>query len=612
MKKLIPILIILAGAGYGAYYYYGKTQVVEKPQVVQQTVSQGDITEVVQATGSLAAIRNYNIGSQVSGIVKDVYVDYNSIVRTGQLIATIDPTLLQVQVELQSANVERQKGEIAIQEVQLEDAIRQAGRTKEMADKGLSTQQQLEQASLTVKQRQTSLDSARKQLLTAEANLNQAKLNVSYTNIYAPADGVVVERLVDPGQAVQASMTTPNFFRVATDLRTLRLSAGVDEAEIGKVRRGMRVTFTVDTYQNTTFEGEVEAVRLNAQTQNNVVTFPVWITVPNPDLRLKPSMTANIRIIVQTASNVVRIPNAALRFRPSNDMYTALGLTPPAPGQGRGLAGGGRNGGQPGQAPAAAAPGAAAAQPGPSRQGDAPSPAAAAGRQALEGGRQGGGDQTTGPQAGGRQRGDGPQARNGGQGGGRGQFPGGEAGPGGGARGRADFANMTPEQRQQAMAQFGGRGGNGQPGQGGRDGRGARGGRGQAASNTTAPAADLTSAERIDDLVPPVPTRITNGTVWTWNEEKKELTPIRVSTGISDGSFSHLVSGDVKVGQQIVSNIIVPLTAAQRQAQQQSIFGGQQGRGGFGGPQQGNFGGGQPGGGGGQRGGGGGGGRGGF
>jgi HlyD family secretion protein len=576
MKKLIPVILILAAAGGGAYYYYQSTEVVEKPQVVQATISSGTITEVVQATGTLSAERLVNVGAQVSGIVKEVFADYNSNVKQGQLIARIDPELLQVQVNLQNANVERQKGEIAIQEVQLEDSIKQLERTKQMAEKGLSTQQALDAANLTVKQRQTSLDSARKQLLTAEANLNQAKLNVDYTNIYASVDGVVVERLVDPGTAVQASMTTPQFFRIATDLRTLRLSASVDEAEIGKVRRDMRVEFTVESYPNVTFEGTVDAVRLNATTSNNVVTYPVWINVPNPDLRLRPSMTANVRIVVQTASNVVRIPTGALRFRPTNDMYTALGLTPPAPGQGRALAAGPEGAGRAGAAgaPATATGTPAAGQ----RQAQAGGTAASAqsGRQALEGGQRPGGETA---------------ARNGGQ----------------GRTGRGDFANMTPEERQRMMEQFGG-GRNGRGGANGAvaGGRGGRGGRaGGQAANANVARIELTG-DKIDDMFAPVQTRTTVGQVWKWDEAKKELTSVRVTTGITDGQFSQLVSGDIQVGQQVVSNIIVPISAAQRQQQNQSIFGQQQQRGGFGGPQQG--GGGQVGG----RGGGGGGGRGGF
>src|SRR5262249_25457622 len=148
--------------------------------------------------------------------------------------------------------------------------------------------------------------------------------------IRSPIDGVVVNRVVDIGQTVQASMQTPQFFTIATDLTTLKLTASVDESEIGYLRPNMGVTFTVDAYGTQQFRGAVDAVRLNAQTVNNVVTYPVWITVQNPDLKLRPSMTANVRIIVDQAMNVVKIPNQALRFRPTSDNYTWLGMTPPA------------------------------------------------------------------------------------------------------------------------------------------------------------------------------------------------------------------------------------------------------------------------------------------
>jgi HlyD family secretion protein len=202
MRKLVTTLILLAVVGGGAYYYYSYGKVEEKPQVVQATISEGTIIEAVQATGTLEPIRVVNVGSQVSGIVQNLYVDFNSIVKRGQLIAELDPDLLQVQVDLQEANVSRQEGEIANQAVQLEDAQKQRDRTQALFDRELTTQQQLDQAILTVKQRETGLDAAKKQLLTANANLNQAKLNVSYTKIYAPVDGVIVSRLVDQGQAV--------------------------------------------------------------------------------------------------------------------------------------------------------------------------------------------------------------------------------------------------------------------------------------------------------------------------------------------------------------------------------------------------------------------------
>jgi HlyD family secretion protein len=166
-----------------------------------------------------------------------------------------------------------------------------------------------------------------------QALLDQARLNVSYCTIKSPIDGVVVNRFVDAGQSVQASMNTPNFFMIATDLSTMKVAAGVDEADIGRIRPGMPVTFTVEAFKGQKFFGTVEAVRLNAQISNSVVTYPVWINVPNADLRLRPSMTATLQIVTQAANNVVRIPNQALRFRPTADMYRWLGMSPPAAGQ---------------------------------------------------------------------------------------------------------------------------------------------------------------------------------------------------------------------------------------------------------------------------------------
>jgi multidrug efflux pump subunit AcrA (membrane-fusion protein) len=443
-------------------------------------------------------------------------------------------------------------------------------RTKELFAKGLANQTQLEQAELAIKQRHAQIASAEKSLVQARANLAQARLNVSYTEVKSPIDGVVVNRRVDIGQSVQSSMNITPFYDIATDLKNLRLTAGVDEAEIGKIRQGMSVTFQVDTYPNTTFRGTVETVRLNASTQNNVVTYPVWINVPNDDLRLRPSLTATLRVIINTANDVVRIPNQALRFRPSTDMYTALGLTPPDPpagGRGGRLAAEGAAGGPAGAAAAngqqparGQQPPTAAAPP------SGPQPPAA---QASAGGRQGGG--RTGGQA--------PQA-----------------GPGQGRNGggRGNFANLSPEERQRLMAAGGRNGG--------------RGGRGAGAAPPAAAPIGNVPDQKIDALFAPLQVRPQPGQVWTWDEATKTLKDIRVTTGLNDGQFSQLLSGEVAVGQEVVTNIILPVTAAQRAAQQQSIFGQQQGRGGFGGPQPG----GPGGGGGGNRGGGGGGGRGGF
>ncbi len=338
MKKLVGILIFLAAAGGGTYYYFKYGKPVEKPQVVQAKVSRGDIIEVVNATGTLEPMRRVDVGSQVSGVVQEIFVDYNHIVKQGQVLAKIDPSLLQVQVEIQQANIERQKMDIENQKVQLEDLKVKLQRSQALFDKQLVNQQQLDDASLAVKNREAQISSAQKQMVQSEAQLSQAKLNVSYTTILSPIDGVVLERRVDRGQTVQSSMNAPTFFALVTDLRTLRLSAGVDEADIGRVEVGQKVMFKVDAYGGQEFEGTVDTVRLNATNTNNVVTYPVWIKVPNPELKLRPAMTATLRVIIQTATNVVRVPNQALRFRPNNEIYTALGIEPPAAGRGRSLA----------------------------------------------------------------------------------------------------------------------------------------------------------------------------------------------------------------------------------------------------------------------------------
>jgi HlyD family secretion protein len=556
MKKLIGFVVILAAGGAG-WWYYITNKPPEKPTVNYAAVSRGAIVEAVSSTGTLEPLRRYDVGSQVSGTVKEIYVDYNNIVKQGQLLAEIDPQLLQVQVDIQTANIERQKMDIANQRVQLEDQKKQFERTKSLYEKGLQNQQQYEAAELAIKTREAQIMSAEKQLVQAEANLSSAKLNVSYTKIYAPADGVVVERRVDRGQTVQASMTTPSFFVLSTPLQNLKLTALVDEAEIGRIRPGMEVRFTVDAYGRKEFRGTVDAVRLNASVNNNVVTYPVWITVPNPELELRPSMTANLRIVISTADDVIRVPNQALRFRPNAEIYTALGLTPPAPGSG-GRATAANNddngrtsgpGARPGGQGAAAQQGqGAAAQPG---------EGARAGQGQGQGNRsQAGENRPSGGQGGGQ------SARGGGQGG---------RTPGTGFGGNRDMANMTPEQMAALRERFsqnrGNRGG-GAGGRGGNQMQGRGGGRGGSQGNPGAqppvvPTNAQRDADRIDELWAPVVRTESRSQVYTWNEATKDLKMMQVRLGVTDGSFSELLGvtgGELKVGDQLVTGVVLPLS----------------------------------------------------
>ena len=451
-KAALILLSVLTACG-GFYYHRVSARQVADAQLVQVAVTTGDIVQSVQITGTLQPTRTVNVGSQVSGVVSELNADFNSVVRKGEVIARLDPSLLQVQVDLQAAAVDRQVGEITNQEMQLENEKVALTRAEALFAKGLVTEQALEQARLQVGVRTTQVDAAKKAMKTAEANLDQAKLNLSYTTIRSPIDGVVVNRQVDTGQTVQSSMNVAQFFTLATDLRTLRLEAAVDEAEIGRIRPGMAVEFTVDSYGDQVFRGTVETVTLNAQTQNNVVTYPVWISVPNPDMKLRPSMTANVLIFVSTARGVTRIPTAATRFRPSAAMFSALGQTAP---ESRRLVT------------------------------DAGNTAASVG--------------TVAPRA------------------------------------------------------------------------------------TNTPATPI-HASQIDDLFAPVPRPNTPGTVWVWDESAKALSSLPVRLGITNGQLTELLEGDIAVGQQLVTNVILPQTST-ASAQQNSLFntGGRGGPGGGFGP----------------------------
>jgi len=590
MKKLISFVIILGIAAAG-YYYWDKSKKPEIPEFAKVTISEGEIVEEVSATGTLQAMRTVNVGSQVSGRVTDVLVDFNQIVKKGQILAKIDTALLDTQVQIQEANIQRQEVDLASQRVQLADAKRSLERQRELLEKKLATQQAFEAAELSVKNREAQIASAEKSMVQSQFNLEQAKLNVGYATIPSTIDGVVVDRKVDPGMTVQSSQNVATLFVLAEDLTTLKLEGGVDESEIGKVRQGMTVRFNVDAYPQQTFQGEITMVRLNPTTQSNVVTYTTVAEVRNSDLRLKPGMTASMRIEVSRRDNVKRIPNAALRFRPSNDMYAALKQEPPTPA-GRGGAGRGANGapGAPGATPAAspaATPGAARSTTPPAAAPATPAAAPQAASAEGRGNRQRGGD--TGGQ----------NPFQGGQGGER------TAGAGGGRGGGMN--TLTPEQQKQmeairalpqdqraaAMAKLGinfggGRGGAG----GGRTGGGRTGGgRGQGAGQA-GPVVPLTqrSAQSIDELFPPIVRNPTRGQVYVLvppdaTHKYGSLKRLDIMQGITNGTFTELVSGppELEVGTELISNITMPWLAAKTTGttNQANPFSGQQpGRGG--------------------------------
>jgi len=624
MKKLIAFVVIAAGLGSAGWAYYANKNRPE-PTVTTMPVSRGSVIEVVQATGTLQAVTTVNVGTQVSGVVQDLFADFNNIVRKGDIIAKLDPSILQVQIESQEANVSRAEADLERLRVTLADAKQKLTRAQELFDKQLVPRTELETADINVKSTEAQIKSSQAALVQSKASLNQAKVNLGYTVIRAPIDGIVIQRSVDPGQTVAASMNAPTLYVIAADLTQMQVLANIDESDVGRMRPGQHVTFRVDAYPNETFTGSVWQVRLQPTVVQNVVVYSTVISVPNQQLKLKPGMTANVNIEIQRRDNVLRVPTAAARFRPTELMFQALNQPVPPEiqrGAGRGNVAGGRNGGgrgaregggqgQPGGA--SAAPGGQSApgtSPAPSGQSAAP-PTQPAPQQAQggpeRGGRTAGGRPESAEARGGGDRANAapPQANRGGDGGGRGQ-----GGFGGGGfdpnmtpeerqkRREERMASMTPEERERFLARMkGGEAqGGGQPAPEGQRalGRGAeRGGNQVAASrglsrgmvgNVTAGSSVSSGAMTIDSLFAPLVPSESRGRLWFY--EAKQLRSVQVRLGISDSQFQEVLEGDLKEGQEVVVNMVTglePTRPAGQQGTGNPLMGPQRGPGGGGG-----------------------------
>src|SRR5919106_222740 len=322
MKKIFLFIVVLGALG-GGYYYKVRTATAE-PTVMTQPFTRADIVDTVGATGTLEAVTTVEVGTQVSGTVQDLYADFNSIVRKGQVIARLDPSLIQTQIEQQRANVTRAEADLERLRVSLADAQQKLSRAKELSARSLIPKTELETAEINVQTAQAQIRSSVAGLTQARSQLNTQQVNLGHTVIRAPIDGIVISRNVDQGQTVAASMNAPVLYSLAADLTKMQVIANIDEAEIGKMRPGQPVIFRVDAYAADTFHGTVEQVRLQPTTVQNVVTYATVISVPNEELKLKPGMTATVTIEVSRKNNVLRAPNAALRFRPTEDIFAAL------------------------------------------------------------------------------------------------------------------------------------------------------------------------------------------------------------------------------------------------------------------------------------------------
>jgi HlyD family secretion protein len=505
MKRAITVILIIAaiGAVTGAYYYKRNGTEI---QVNTAPITRGDVIDSVGATGTLQAVTTVQVGSQVSGNISWLGADFNSIVKKNQVIARLDPSLFQAQLQQTRANLSqaqanltKSQSELERARVQLTDAQQKYARAKELGARNLLPQSELDAAKIAVDTAQAavasqdaSLKQAQAGVTQAQASVNQAQVNVDHTVIVAPIDGIVTQRSVDVGQTVAASMQAPTLFVIAADLTEMQVNANIDEADVGRIRPGQHVTFRVDAYPTDTFEGTVTQVRLQPVVVQNVTTYGTVINVPNSDLRLKPGMTANVKIEIAKKNNVLRVPNAALRFRPTTDMFAAFNQALPPEIAGRGSRG---SQGSRGSTGSEGSQGSTGSQ---GSQDSVPPPS------------QDSGDRQ--------------------------------------ARMMERFKAMAPDEQKQFIARMKERGmdtsafeviatsarQNGSPQRGAKPGSGK-------------------PAETIDALFAPLPPVESRGRVWLFVEH--QLKPVNLRLGVTDGTNTELLSGELQQNMEVVTGI---------------------------------------------------------
>jgi HlyD family secretion protein len=316
MKKILIILAIVLVLGAGAFFGYRAYSTKNKaPEYKTETVTRGSIVSQVIATGTVNPVTLVQVGSQVSGTIKKLSADYNSAVKKDQVIAQIDPALFQAKVDQAEADLKNIQTLLENQKTSLSDNLRTLNRTKALFKDQLVSQNDLDQAQLKYDLSSASVKATQAQIESARATLATTKINLNYTTIRSPVNGTVVARNVDVGQTVAASLQAPTLFTIAQDLEKMQVDTNVDEADIGKVKVGQFAFFTVDAFPGESFKAKVFQVRNAPTTVQNVVTYDVVLMVRNPELKLKPGMTANVNIIMEKKDDVLMIPNSVLKFR---------------------------------------------------------------------------------------------------------------------------------------------------------------------------------------------------------------------------------------------------------------------------------------------------------
>ena len=589
MKRAITILLLVAaiGAGAGAYYIRrGGPEI----QVNTSPITRGDIVDSVGATGTLQAVTTVQVGSQVSGNIQWLGADFNSIVRKGQQIARLDPSLFQTQVEQARANLTRAKADVERYRVAVDDAQVKYTRAKELAARSLLPQSDLDAARTALDAAKAQLQSAEAMVVQAQASVSQAQVSLEHTVITAPIDGIVTSRSVDVGQTVAASLQSPTLFIIAADLTKMQVNANIDEADVGRIRPAQHVTFHVDAYPTEEFSGTVAQIRLQPVVVQNVTTYGTVIDVPNPELKLKPGMTANVKIEIARRTDVLRVPNAALRFRPTPEVFAALNQPVPPDAQ---FAGGGRgrtgrsgqtsgaqgarssqtpgtntvpgaapgtvpgsapgtmpgagappvNSGQPGPVPSppVAVPGAGATPPSTGRLLPAPSPRSGGSQVQFRGRENSSGagrESQSSNGEGGEQGQAGSRDRDGFGGGGGGFVP---------ARRMERFKSLPPAEQKQLVERM--------------KSRGMDVSAFEKEMKASAPPATPMkpkygapqSAQTIDALFAPLPSVESRGRAWLFID--RQLKPVNLRLGISDGTNMELLSTELQPNMEVVTGV---------------------------------------------------------
>ena len=346
-RPVAAALVVLAlAAAAAAYFGWWTRDDAQAPTYRFTKIERGPLTATVAASGTLNPVTSVQVGTQVSGQIKELFVDFNSPVKAGQLIARIDPETFQYRVRQNEADLEAARAAAGRAQVALANAQRDLARTRELVARDFVSPADLDRAQAQFDLAQAELNTAQAVVSQRAAQLAAAKVDLARTEIRAPVDGVVIKRSVDVGQTVAASLQAPELFIIARDLRDMQVETSIDEADVGRTRVGQSASFTVDAFPGRTFSGEVRQVRKSAQTVQNVVTYTVLVSAANPEGQLMPGMTANVRIVTDTRESVLKASNAALRFRPPGESTAVTdnkgSADPAAPAMGSAAGGGGQ------------------------------------------------------------------------------------------------------------------------------------------------------------------------------------------------------------------------------------------------------------------------------